>query len=63
MDGLTSIGNRRHFDEVLNKEWTRLTSTESPLTLLMFELTTLKSTTILTVTLLVTSACKTFHLP
>jgi diguanylate cyclase len=38
MDELTSIGNRRHFDEVLNKEWTRLTSTESPLTLLMFDI-------------------------
>ncbi|NWQ44096.1 diguanylate cyclase [Bacillus sp. EB106-08-02-XG196] len=38
MDGLTGIGNRRHFDEVLNKEWTRLTSTQSPLTLLMFDI-------------------------
>lgn len=38
MDGLTGIGNRRHFDEILNKEWTRLTSTHSPLTLLMFDI-------------------------
>jgi diguanylate cyclase len=38
MDGLTGIGNRRHFDETLNKEWTRLTSTQSPLTLLMFDI-------------------------
>jgi diguanylate cyclase len=38
MDGLTGIGNRRHFDEVLNKEWTRLTSTVSPLSLLMFDI-------------------------
>jgi diguanylate cyclase len=38
MDGLTGVGNRRHFDEILNKEWTRLTSTHSPLTLLMFDI-------------------------
>jgi diguanylate cyclase len=38
MDGLTGIGNRRHFDEMLTKEWTRLTSTHSPLTLLMFDI-------------------------
>jgi diguanylate cyclase len=42
MDGLTGIGNRRHFDEVLNKEWTRLTSTQSPLTLLMFDIDSFK---------------------
>jgi diguanylate cyclase len=38
MDGLTGIGNRRHFDEVLNKEWSNLLSTNSPITLLMFDL-------------------------
>ena len=38
MDGLTGIGNRRHFDETLNKEWSRLLSTHSPLTLLMFDI-------------------------
>lgn len=38
MDGLTGIGNRRHFDEILNKEWSRLSSSNSPLTLLMFDI-------------------------
>jgi diguanylate cyclase len=38
LDGLTGIGNRRHFDEILNREWTRLTSIHSPLTLLMFDI-------------------------
>ena len=38
MDGLTGIGNRRHFDETLNKEWSSLTSVKSPLTLLMFDI-------------------------
>jgi diguanylate cyclase len=38
MDGLTGIGNRRHFDEILNKEWSRLASSNSPLTLLMFDI-------------------------
>ena len=38
MDGLTAIGNRRHFDETLNKEWSSLTSLKSPLTLLMFDI-------------------------
>lgn len=38
MDGLTGIGNRRHFDESLNREWSKLISTHSPLTLLMFDI-------------------------
>lgn len=38
MDGLTGIGNRRHFDEVLNKEWFNLQKTNSPLTLFMFDI-------------------------
>jgi diguanylate cyclase len=38
MDGLTGIGNRRHFDEVLNKEWSNLNSPNSPITLLMFDI-------------------------
>jgi diguanylate cyclase len=38
LDGLTGIGNRRHFDEVLNKEWSNLQKTNSPLTLLMFDI-------------------------
>lgn len=38
MDGLTGIGNRRHFDESLNKEWSNLLPSNSPLTLLMFDI-------------------------
>jgi diguanylate cyclase len=38
MDGLTGIGNRRHFDEVLDKEWSSLDKTKSPITLLMFDI-------------------------
>jgi diguanylate cyclase len=38
MDGLTGIGNRRHFDEVFNKEWTNLLKTNAPITLLMFDI-------------------------
>lgn len=38
IDGLTGIGNRRHFDDVLNKEWSSLLSTKSPITLLMFDI-------------------------
>ncbi|WHY01893.1 GGDEF domain-containing protein [Neobacillus sp. DY30] len=38
LDGLTGIGNRRHFDEVLNKQWSSLLLTNSPITLLMFDI-------------------------
>ncbi|WP_419954019.1 diguanylate cyclase domain-containing protein [Neobacillus niacini] len=38
LDGLTGIGNRRYFDEVLSKEWSNLLTTNSPLTLLMFDI-------------------------
>ncbi len=38
IDGLTGIGNRRHFDETLTKEWSSLTLKNSPLTLLMFDI-------------------------
>lgn len=38
MDGLTGVGNRRHFDEVLNKGWSNLLTTHSPITLLMFDI-------------------------
>ena len=38
MDGLTGIGNRRHFDEIFNKEWTNLLKTNAPITLLMFDI-------------------------
>ena len=38
MDGLTGIANRRYFDQTLRKEWTKLTSTNCPLTLVMFDI-------------------------
>ncbi|MEH7494901.1 GGDEF domain-containing protein [Neobacillus niacini] len=38
IDGLTGIGNRRHFDDVLNKEWSNLLTKNSPITLLMFDI-------------------------
>ncbi|WP_342430039.1 diguanylate cyclase [Neobacillus sp. FSL H8-0543] len=38
MDGLTGAGNRRYFDVTLNKEWEKLSSAKSPLTLLMFDI-------------------------
>jgi diguanylate cyclase len=38
LDGLTGIGNRRFFDDVLNKEWAKQLTTSSPLTLLMFDI-------------------------
>ena len=38
MDGLTGIANRRYFDETLLKEWTNLSSTHSPLTLIMLDI-------------------------
>lgn len=38
IDGLTGIGNRRFFDETLEKEWTSSASAKLPLTLLMFDI-------------------------
>ncbi|WP_123039549.1 diguanylate cyclase domain-containing protein [Cohnella candidum] len=40
MDGLTGISNRRHFDEVLSKEWGRAQrgSCDSPLSLLLLDI-------------------------
>ncbi|WHY92966.1 diguanylate cyclase [Neobacillus cucumis] len=38
IDGLTGISNRRYFDQTLEKEWANLSSTNSPLTLLMFDI-------------------------
>ncbi|MGM3306858.1 MASE1 domain-containing protein [Anabaena sp. WFMT] len=35
LDGLTQIANRRHFDEVLFKEWQRCIRTQQPLSLLI----------------------------
>jgi diguanylate cyclase (GGDEF)-like protein len=37
VDGLTSIANRRHFDQVLHKEWTRLERVGQPLALVMLD--------------------------
>lgn len=37
VDGLTGIANRRHFDQVLHKEWTRLERTGQPLALVMLD--------------------------
>lgn len=36
-DGLTHIANRRSFDRALEREWSRQTRTESPLSLLMLD--------------------------
>jgi PleD family two-component response regulator len=35
LDGLTILANRRHFDEYLLQEWTRLSREESPLSLVL----------------------------
>jgi len=37
VDGLTGIANRRHFDQVLHKEWTRLERAGQPLALVMLD--------------------------
>lgn len=36
-DGLTGIANRRHFDEMLNKEWRRSLRDNTPLTLILLD--------------------------
>ncbi len=36
-DALTKIANRRHFDTVLRHEWKRLSRSQSPLSLIMFD--------------------------
>ncbi|MEH7179669.1 diguanylate cyclase domain-containing protein [Neobacillus vireti] len=38
MDGLTGIGNRRHFDETLTKEWSMGAPRNTPITLIMFDI-------------------------
>ncbi|UTW71015.1 diguanylate cyclase [Anaerobacillus sp. HL2] len=35
-DGLTRILNRRHFDEMLTKEWCRHLNEQLPLSLILF---------------------------
>ena len=37
IDELTSVANRRHFNEVLTREWAHATRTKKPLTLLMID--------------------------
>jgi diguanylate cyclase (GGDEF)-like protein len=37
MDGLTGLPNRRTFDDILDREWRRLARTNSPLSLIMFD--------------------------
>jgi diguanylate cyclase (GGDEF)-like protein len=37
VDGLTGIANRRHFDQVLHKEWARLERVGQPLALVMLD--------------------------
>jgi len=36
-DALTGLGNRRHFDSMLNHEWMRAMRTETPISLIMFD--------------------------
>jgi diguanylate cyclase (GGDEF)-like protein len=36
-DGLTGLANRRHFDEALEREWTRARRSQSPLSLIIMD--------------------------
>ena len=38
VDGLTGLGNRRHFDEYITAEWHRAVRTQTPLSVLMIDL-------------------------
>lgn len=38
LDGLTNIPNRRHFDQMLEREWKRALRTHSPLSLVMIDI-------------------------
>lgn len=38
IDGLTGIGNRRHFDRVLEKEWRRCQRTQDPISLILADI-------------------------
>lgn len=43
IDGLTNIGNRRHFDRFLNKEWYRAIRDSHPISLLMIDVDNFKA--------------------
>lgn len=43
IDGLTTIPNRRRFDDVLNKEWHRAVRTGSPLSLILMDIDCFKN--------------------
>src|SRR6185369_3161565 len=43
LDGLTSIANRRHFEESLEQEWRRAARTAGPLSLLMVDIDRFKA--------------------
>ncbi|MBD2664773.1 PleD protein [Richelia sinica FACHB-800] len=43
LDGLTQIANRRHFDEVLIKEWQRCTRNQQPLSLILCDVDEFKA--------------------
>lgn len=43
IDGLTGIPNRRHFDEILTKEWRRAKRSKQPLSLILLDIDCFKS--------------------
>ncbi|MBB6675364.1 diguanylate cyclase [Cohnella nanjingensis] len=43
LDGLTEIPNRRHFDQALDREWSRAATEDRPLALVLFDIDAFKS--------------------